>query len=84
MATQPRSPSEHYAEAERLLAVAESAGTDRRIQQVAALAGVGHALLAAAPRRARRGKRAPDATRTPTNHPRYRWIVGDDQDGASS
>ena len=83
MASSPRSSAEHYAEAERLLAVAESTGTDRRIQQVAALAGVGHALLAAAPRRARRGKRAPDAPGRPPA-PRYRWLFDDDQDGPSS
>jgi hypothetical protein len=56
MATQPRSPSEHYQDAERLLAAAESSITDG-IQTVSALLAVGHALLAQAPRRARRVER---------------------------
>jgi hypothetical protein len=53
MSTQPRSPAEHYADAERLLAAAESSVADG-IQTVSALIAIGHALLAAAPRQARK------------------------------
>jgi hypothetical protein len=66
-------PFEHYQQSLRLLAVAESAGTDPTIQTVAALAGIGHALLAAAPRRAR--KRPADPGRHTST--RDRWLFGD-------
>jgi hypothetical protein len=65
-------PFEHYQQSLRLLAVAESAATD---PTVAALAGIGHALLAAVPRRAR--KRPADPGRhTSTGD---RWLFGDTQ-----
>lgn len=80
MPSTPRTPSDHYGESERLLRVAESSGTDRRIQQVAALTAIGHALLAAAPRRARRQK----SEHAPTSRPvGDRWMFGHDQDGQS-
>lgn len=47
-------PALHYAAAERLLDVAESPSTDDQVRQIAATTAVGHALLAAAPRRARK------------------------------
>jgi hypothetical protein len=56
MATQPRSAAEHYADAERLLAAAESSITEE-IQQVSALIAIGHAILTLSPRKARRIER---------------------------
>jgi len=79
MPSTPRSPSEHHAAAVRLLAVAESSGTDPTVQTIAALAGIGHALLAAAPRRARK-RPGPPARHLGTTD---RWMFGD-QDGAST
>jgi hypothetical protein len=55
MSTVARSPSEHYQEAERLLATAESPTVDPGLRDLSALLVIGHALLAAAPRRALRG-----------------------------
>ena len=69
----------HYIDAERLLAVAESTGTDTSVQTVAALASIAHALLAGAPRRARRQHR--DAGQHGQRHggsPRDRWLLGRD------
>jgi hypothetical protein len=77
MSTEPRSAAEHYLEATRLLAAAESSVTDG-IQQTAALIAIGHALLAAAPRRARK------APHEPARHggsPQQRWLYGDDERG---
>jgi hypothetical protein len=54
MTSAPRTPQHHYAEAERLAEVAVSPGIEPGIQQTAALTAISHALLAAAPRRARR------------------------------
>jgi hypothetical protein len=59
MSTQPRTPAEHYADAERLLAVAESSITEG-IQTASALAALAHAVLTLSPRRARRGSERPD------------------------
>jgi len=56
MPTQPRSPAEHYADAERLLAAAETSRTDG-IQQTDALIALGHAILTLSPRKARRPAR---------------------------
>jgi hypothetical protein len=53
MSTEPRSPSEHYQAAERLLAAAESSITEE-IQTSAALIALVHAVLTLAPRKARR------------------------------
>jgi len=56
MPTQPRSPAEHYADSERLLAAAESSVTDQ-LQNTTALIALTHAVLTLAPRKARRGER---------------------------
>jgi len=53
--TQPRSPSEHYIESERLLRVAEDAAIDPGIRDLAARMATAHAVLTLSPRRARRG-----------------------------
>jgi hypothetical protein len=53
MSTQPRTPAEHYADAERLLAAAESSITEQ-IQNTSALLALAHAVLTLAPRRARK------------------------------
>jgi hypothetical protein len=84
VSTQPRSPAEHYQDCVRLLAVAESTGTDDNVQTVAALAAIGHALLAAAPRRARRVPQPP-GRHTHGISPQARWMYGDDDhsEGAS-
>jgi len=52
--TQPRSPSEHYTESERLLRVAEDAAIDPGIRDLAARMATAHALLTLSPRKARR------------------------------
>jgi hypothetical protein len=51
MSSAPRDPAWHYQQAERLAAAAESSITEG-IQSTAALAGIVHALLAQAPRKA--------------------------------
>jgi hypothetical protein len=56
--TQPRSPSEHYAESERLLRVAETSVVEE-IQTITALLALTHAILTLAPRKARRVERQP-------------------------
>jgi hypothetical protein len=56
MSSTPRTPAEHYAAAERLLAAAETSRTDG-IQQTDALIALGHAILTLSPRRARRVER---------------------------
>jgi hypothetical protein len=77
--TTPRTPSDYYREATRLLAVAQSPGVDPGIQQTAALAAIASALLCTAPRRARR------APHEPGHHGRSvhdEWLYGgDDQEG---
>jgi hypothetical protein len=67
-------PHAHYADATRLLAVAESVGVDAGTQTVAALASIAHALLAAAPRRARRVQHEPP--RRGGSTPRQQWVNG--------
>jgi hypothetical protein len=81
MPTQPRTPSEHYQQAERLLAAAESSRT-AEIQSVDALIALGHAVLATAPRRRSR-QRPKSAALLPTSggSPRQRWLHGHDEDG---
>lgn len=74
MASGPRTQQEHYQESERLLGVAESIGTDPAVQTIAALTALGHALLAAAPKRARKRsapQHAPSA--------RDQWMFGRDR-----
>jgi hypothetical protein len=61
MPTQPRSsPSEHYAESERLLRVAETSVVEE-IQTTTALLALAHAILTLSRRKARRAER-------PTRH----------------
>jgi hypothetical protein len=75
--TQPRSPSEHYRDAERLLTAAESSVTDS-IQVNAALLAVAHAVLATVPpRRAPRREPAPPPR---GGNPQHRWLYDDDDD----
>jgi hypothetical protein len=75
-----RTPTEHYAEAARLLAAAESSRT-AEIQCVDAAIAIGHALLALAPRRARRQRSgAPPARPTSGGSPRQRWLHGHNDD----
>jgi hypothetical protein len=69
MPTQPRSPSEHYQAAERLLAAAPET------PESAVLAAIVHALLAAAPRRARK---RPDTGAGPVP-PSRPWVFGGDE-----
>jgi hypothetical protein len=74
--TQPRSPSEHYQHAERLLGAVEET------PESAPLLALVHALLCAAPRRAR--KAPPPPGRHTGGSPQSRWLFGDDQDETSS
>ena len=53
MPTQPRSAAEHYGDAERLLAAAES-GVTEHMQAASALIALTHAILTLSPRKARR------------------------------
>jgi hypothetical protein len=79
MPTQARTPADHYGDSERLLAVAESTGTDPEVQAVAALTAIGHALLAAAPRAARRRDRTERHHQRPAGgSPRQRCLDGQD------
>jgi hypothetical protein len=79
MTSAPRQSARfHYEAAERLLAAAESSVT-AEMQCVDAALAVGHALLAAAPRRARK---APPRVQPPTGgSPRERWLSGTDTEG---
>jgi hypothetical protein len=78
MGTQPRSPAEHYAEAERALAAAESPGAGGEPQTAALLLALAHAVMATVPRRALRSRH---------QHPTYtggspseRWLHGEEGD----
>jgi hypothetical protein len=73
-----RTPAEHYAEAARLLAAAESSRT-AEIQSVDALIALGHAVLATAPRRRSRQRRIPISESG--GSPRQRWLHGHDETG---
>jgi hypothetical protein len=75
--TQPRSPSEHYRDAERLLTAAESSVTDS-IQVNAALLAVAHAVLATVP--PRRAPRRETASAPRGGSPQHRWLY-DDENG---
>jgi len=75
MTSPSRSPREHYRDAERLLAAAETSRTEQ-MQSVDALIAIGHALLAAAPRRARRQPHQPG--QHIGESPTERWLRGDD------
>jgi hypothetical protein len=81
MPSTPRTPAEHYAEAARLLAAAESSRT-AEIQSVDALIALGHAVLATVPkRRSRQRPKSAPAVRTSGGSPRQRWERGDDEEG---
>jgi hypothetical protein len=69
MPTQPRRPRHHYAEAERLIRATEETPGN------AVLLAIAHALLAAAPRRARR--REPEPAHRNGGSPQERWLRGD-------
>ena len=75
-----RTPAEHYAEAARLLAAAESSRTTE-IQTTDALIAVGHAILATVPRRRSRLQRAERLPRETGGSPRARWERGENLDG---
>jgi len=78
MSTVPRTAAEHYAESQRLLAVAEDAAIDPGIRDLAARMATAHAVLTLSPRRARPGER--EARHTDNNNlpPSMRW--GGDQE----
>ncbi len=81
-----RTPADHYAEAARLLAAAESSRT-AEIQTTDALIAVGHAILATVPRR--RSRQRDDRTadfvlrrnKKSGGSPRQRWLHGEDEGG---
>jgi hypothetical protein len=86
MSTQARTPSDHYAEALRLLDVADQASHDptpvlERIRGEALLEAVAHATLALAPRRTRRRTRHPGGVQPPhtPQSPSERWMFGGDE-----
>jgi hypothetical protein len=70
-------PTHHYREAERLLAIVEASVTSE-IQATAALAAIGHAVLATVPpRRApRRPGRTPPSRRSSGGTASQRWLFG--------
>jgi hypothetical protein len=71
VSTQPRTPQQHYAESERLLAAAPET------PESAPLLAVAHAILTLAPRRARR-IRSDTGSMPPTGgSPQQRWLYGD-------
>lgn len=79
MPTSPRTPAEHYAEAERILAALPRHGLDpAQLVVLEPLAAVAHAVLATAPRRARRAARHDQRTRG--GSPAERWLHGDQDD----
>jgi hypothetical protein len=73
MTTQPRSPAQHYAESERLLGATDETPAN------AAILAVAHAVLALAPRRARRQQ--PEPGRHSGDSLQERWLRGDDLGG---
>jgi hypothetical protein len=76
MSSPSRSPSEHYSEAERLAAAAES--SDEEVSAAAVLLALVHAVLAQTPRKALRGRHQhPRYTAPAGNSPRERWLRGD-------
>jgi hypothetical protein len=76
MNTSPRTPADHYREAERLLAAAESSRASE-IQSTDALIAIGHAVLATVPRR-RISRKSAMALRISGGSPRERWLRGED------
>jgi hypothetical protein len=81
VATQPRSPSEHYIEATRLLAAAESPTVDQGLRDLSARLALAHAVLTLSPRRARRVERP---ARHANGSPEQRWLFGRDDGGADA
>jgi hypothetical protein len=86
MPTQARTPADHYAEALRLLDVGKSeVGTTdptpalQRIRAEALAEATVHAVLALAPRSARRRRRDHDSPTMAS--PKHRWLYGTDEDG---
>jgi hypothetical protein len=77
MNTVPRTPADHYREAERLLAAAESSRT-AEIQSTDALIAIGHAVLATVPPRRARRRPATQPTSATGGGPRQRWLNGQD------
>jgi hypothetical protein len=80
MNTVPRTPAEHYREAERILNALPRHGLDpAQLVVLEPLAALAHALLAAAPRAARRRERTERHHQRPAGgSPRDRWISGQD------
>jgi hypothetical protein len=74
MSSPSRTPSDDYSEAVRLLAASESSRTES-IQIADALIGIGYAILAGAPRRARR-RPSTNGRHVTGGSPRDRWIAG--------
>jgi hypothetical protein len=72
--TQPRSAAEHYADAERLLAAAESSIIEQ-IPSTSALIALTHAILTLSPRRARRVERQARHAGTGGLPPSLSWGV---------
>jgi hypothetical protein len=74
------SPAEHYEQAERLLAAAESSRT-AEMQTSDALIALGHAVLATVPRRRarQRGLWEPGSYKS-GGSARQRWLHGEDED----
>jgi hypothetical protein len=69
MSSSPRSPAEHYREAERLLRAAKSS-VEQAMQTTAALAAIGHAVLANVSRRRAPRRSTPPAGPASTRFPR--------------
>jgi hypothetical protein len=82
MPTQPRTPSDHYQEASRLLAAAESPTVDPGLRDLSARLALAHAVLTLAPRKARRVPAPPG--RHTGGSPTERWLRGDEQEGGES
>jgi hypothetical protein len=82
VATQSRPPTDHYGEAERLLAAAAESSVTDSIQVVTALTAIGHALLATVPPRRAPRRQPPPPPRPHGGSPQQRWLYGDDAEPA--
>jgi hypothetical protein len=76
----PRTPAEHYRDAARLLAAAESSRTES-IQSVDALIAIGHAIMATVPKRRTRQRNSVTPSHSAGGSPRARWERGDTEGG---
>ncbi|HEY7047090.1 MAG TPA: hypothetical protein VH373_07715 [Jatrophihabitantaceae bacterium] len=74
---EPTQPSEHYREAERLLAAMESPGVGLEVQTAAASAALVHALLATVPPKSLRRRHGRERYDSPGRTPADRWLRGD-------